>query len=878
MTADDGAIGRFSDFNIAAGHFVDCVQPSANASALFRVLSESRTEILGHFDANGNIYLINPAGILFGAESQINVNRLVTSGLDMSNDAFDAVRADAAAKMVFTKYNVEVSGNVDVDNGAVINAAESAYLIGRNVTNNGSILCSGGLVVMAAGEAIQLGQPSSNVIVTLADLTADAENVVDNSGTVGNSEAPVDKLVLAAGDVWSTAISNVKKVKIASVEDPDLDDISASAAASSDAVAEIDIEVAGDLIVDSYQIGAEAVGDGKYNATATTTINAGGDVIVTGEEGNGCVYAWAHDGSTNTADVEINAVGDVDVIASHGAAEIWAQAEKAETNNAKVTVLAGGNVEVIADSANGVTSGAVIKAEAEDGSNNTAKTIVCTEGGVQIVDKSQDLTSAGVIANALNGYHTDACVGICAQDDVIVAAGIAPEEFGEEVYGTGGHAIIGAEASSNSERYQAEEPSTTTAEVTVVSHNGGVAVIDVTGTEQPRTAEIISSASGGYTNTAYTGVSAGGDLLNEENPLYAESQGIGVIVRGIGNLSHARIVSETTNGYMNTSDIVVCTPAEVVVEAEGEFSNAEIGACADDGEFNFATTQLYAGDVDVYILGLYGEGGIWAYANGLELVPHVPYLGDSDNYDPVDGAYLQFALTEYDGDYGYHNLVWIEGDDDTATLLIGDYSKRQDCPECPLAPCEEPVTPEPEPKPEPKRPFVPAAPLPEKIKFEISGYPALMSWVAEELGVDKGKIQIWVANSLASAKDIQPYDTLGRLKVAATILQDAGGVYINALAQVVYEFASSTAPPTEEQMASIADAMARNAGANNQYALAGQYLDALAEYVSILSDEMGFSSEEAVQIATERYVGPLTESDNAAVAAYIAARLAAMGG
>ncbi|HCO93312.1 MAG TPA: hypothetical protein DIU00_05075 [Phycisphaerales bacterium] len=72
--------------------------------------------------------------------------------------------------------------------------------------------------------------------------------------------------------------------------------------------------------------------------------------------------------------------------------------------------------------------------------------------------------------------------------------------------------------------------------------------------------------------------------------------------------------------------------------------------------------------------------------------------------------------------------------------------------------------------------------------------------------------------------------------------------------------------------------MARNAGANNQYALAGQYLDALAEYVSILSDEMGFSSEEAVQIATERYVGPLTESDNAAVAAYIAARLAAMGG
>ena len=135
-----------------------------------------------------------------------------------------------------------------------------------------------------------------------------------------------------------------------------------------------------------------------------------------------------------------------------------------------------------------------------------------------------------------------------------------------------------------------------------------------------------------------------------------------------------------------------------------------------------------------------------------------------------------------------------------------------------------------------------------------------------------------MANSLASAKDIQPYDALVRLRAAATVLQDGGGAYINALAQVVYEFAASTSPPTEEQMASIADAMKRNAGANNQYALAGQYLDALAEYVSILSGEMGFSPEEAVQIVTEKYVGPLTESDNAAVAAYVAERLAAMGG
>jgi len=519
---------------------------------------------------------------------------------------------------------------------------------------------------MAAGDAVQLGQPGSNVIVTLADLAeVTVDNVVDNQGTVGTSEEPVGKLVLAAGDVWSTAISNVKKVKIASVEDPDLDDISASAAASSDAVAEVDIEVGGDLIVDSYQIGAEAVGDGKYNATATTTINAGGDVIVTGEEGNGCVYAWAHDGSTNTADVEINAGGDIVVdVQNNSDSEIEACASDAgEFNNANINFAAGGNVNVKAGSGSEADVGAYalrgvdntagvnidadgivqvkatngsnanviasaeyavksntsdieinaehVKVTAEAGSNsainaeafsaydeenpentasvavyahaaevepgedsgdvlveavmgagasieaqtmnagtkntsdvlvcadgdvhvtgimggdadiladamnansntakvrvgargdeglelssedgsakieswadygftNTAETIVFSEGGVEIVDKASDGEGDGseIIAMA-NGYHADAYVGICAEDDIIVMAGIDPEDLeGKVIEGVGGHAIIGAEAWSTSEGYEAEEPSTANADVTVVSHNGGVAVID----------------------------------------------------------------------------------------------------------------------------------------------------------------------------------------------------------------------------------------------------------------------------------------------------------------------------------------------------------------------------------------------------------------
>jgi len=173
---------------------------------------------------------------------------------------------------------------------------------------------------------------------------------------------------------------------------------------------------------------------------------------------------------------------------------------------------------------------------------------------------------------------------------------------------------------------------------------------------------------------------------------------------------------------------------------------------------------------------------------------------------------------------------------------------------------------------------MPAAPGLERVEIEISGCPALIAWAAAELGVDEKTIQIWIANALASNRDIQPCDTCAGLKQTAAILQDAGGTHIAALAQVINEFASSTAPPTEEQMASIADAIARNTEPYNQYALAGEYLDALAAYVGILNNQIGFSLEESIQFATNNYVGQLAEGENVGLATYVAARLAALGG
>jgi len=102
------------------------------------------------------------------------------------------------------------------------------------------------------------------------------------------------------------------------------------------------------------------------------------------------------------------------------------------------------------------------------------------------------------------------------------------------------------------------------------------------------------------------------------------------------------------------------------------------------------------------------------------------------------------------------------------------------------------------------------------------------------------------------------------------ILKDADGTHVAALTQIVNEFAAAGAPPTEEQMATIADTIAKNAKGNNRYAVAGEYLDAVAQYVGVLVGKLGFSTEESVLLVTDKYINRLAQTGNANVAAMVA--------
>ena len=86
------AVINWNRFDIGAAATVNFVQPGPSSAVLNRVLSSDPTQIFGKLNANGQVFIVNPAGIVFGAGSRVDTGGLIASTLDISNDDFMAGR------------------------------------------------------------------------------------------------------------------------------------------------------------------------------------------------------------------------------------------------------------------------------------------------------------------------------------------------------------------------------------------------------------------------------------------------------------------------------------------------------------------------------------------------------------------------------------------------------------------------------------------------------------------------------------------------------------------------------------------------------------------------------------------------------------------
>jgi filamentous hemagglutinin family protein len=188
-------------FNIAPQDTVDFVQPSASAIAVNRIFDTNGTQILGHLNANGQVYLINPNGILFGPGAELNVGGLVATTLDFKGSSADG-------------STTSFSGNSasSVVNEGAINAAPGGYvaLLASRVSNQGVISAQLGTVALAAGSAATLTF-SENTLVRLQVDQSELQSLAENGGLI---RADGGQVLMTAGAKDSLVASVVNNTGI----------------------------------------------------------------------------------------------------------------------------------------------------------------------------------------------------------------------------------------------------------------------------------------------------------------------------------------------------------------------------------------------------------------------------------------------------------------------------------------------------------------------------------------------------------------------------------------------------------------------------------------------------------------------------------------
>ena len=86
--SSDKAIIDWQSFNIGKQAHVDYQQPGSQSVTLNRVLSHDPSQIYGRLTANGQVYLVNPNGVLFAPGSQVDVGGMVATTQNISNEDF----------------------------------------------------------------------------------------------------------------------------------------------------------------------------------------------------------------------------------------------------------------------------------------------------------------------------------------------------------------------------------------------------------------------------------------------------------------------------------------------------------------------------------------------------------------------------------------------------------------------------------------------------------------------------------------------------------------------------------------------------------------------------------------------------------------------
>lgn len=301
MTVTQGSqklIVDWQGFGIASGESVQFLQPGPGAVALNRVVGNNASEIFGNLSANGQVFLTNPNGILFGPTAQVDVGGLVASTLGISN-------AD------FLNGNYVFSGR---EEGSVVNqgslrAADGGViaLLAPEVRNEGLVVAREGAVGLGAGTRVRLDLADGFSLEVEASAV---DAVIENRQAIRAEGGVIVLSATARESLLAGVINNTGVVDASSV---------------SQQGGRIFLQAG--LVSQTGTLDASGASGGAVR-TQSRSLLQGGQVLAQGSAGAGGSIALSADSVVETVVARDDASGDSDggQVLVHGRASVFSSA------------------------------------------------------------------------------------------------------------------------------------------------------------------------------------------------------------------------------------------------------------------------------------------------------------------------------------------------------------------------------------------------------------------------------------------------------------------------------------------------------------------------------------------------------------------------
>ncbi|CAB3809604.1 YDG domain-containing protein [Paraburkholderia fynbosensis] len=200
---------NWQSFNVGAGQSVNFIQPGSNALAVNRILGSTPSAILGRLSANGQVWLINPNGVLFGPSAQVNVGGIVASTLDIDPGSLGS-----------STRRFSGNGKGSVVNQGMITVADGGYavLLGNKLSNQGLISARLGTIALAGGSAATLTFDGSRLVHVQVDAST-LNNLAENRQLLVADGGQVIMTAGARDALLASAVNNTGMVRAQTVED-----------------------------------------------------------------------------------------------------------------------------------------------------------------------------------------------------------------------------------------------------------------------------------------------------------------------------------------------------------------------------------------------------------------------------------------------------------------------------------------------------------------------------------------------------------------------------------------------------------------------------------------------------------------------------------